>query len=109
LKLRRNSDGFVSGPAKEFASRMPLAPAFKAFATKGAVMRVHHVIAVVAVILVGVGVKLTFFGAPTAEADSRSIKSVSVDISQMRQNIKNLPVQKFHDMTLVFPVFPTGD
>src|SRR5918992_1390087 len=30
---------------KGFASRMPLAPAFRAFATEGAVMRAHHVIA----------------------------------------------------------------
>ncbi len=66
-------------------------------------MRVHHVVAVVAVILVGFGVKLTFFGGPTAEADTRSIKSMSVDISQIHQDIKNLPVQKFHDMSLVFP------
>ena len=82
---------------------MPLAPAFRAFATDGTVMRAHHVIAIVAVILVGVGVKLTFFAAPTAEAGSLSIKSVSLDISQMHQNTKNLPVQKIHDMTFVFP------
>jgi hypothetical protein len=37
-------------------------------------MRAHHVIAVVAVILVGVGLKLVFFTAPTAEAVSFSVK-----------------------------------
>lgn len=67
-------------------------------------IRAHHVAAVVAVILVGVGLKLIFFAAPTAEADSRPIKSARVDISQIHQNIKSLPVQKFHDMSLVFPV-----
>jgi len=71
-------------------------------ATEGTVMRAHHVIAIVAVILVGVGVKLTFFAAPTAEAESLSVKSVSLDISQMHQNTKNLPVQKLHDMSFVF-------
>jgi len=81
---------------------MPLAPAFRAFATDGTVMRAHHVIAIVAVILVGVGVKLIFFSAPTAEADPLSIKSMRVDVSQLHQNAKNLPVQKFHDMSLVF-------
>jgi hypothetical protein len=81
---------------------MPPPPAFRAFATERTVMRAHHVIAVVAV---GVGVKLIFFAAPTAEADSLSIKSMSVNVSQMHQNIKNLPVQEFHDMSLVFPVF----
>jgi hypothetical protein len=66
-------------------------------------MRAHHVIAVVAVILVGFGVKLIFFTPQTAEADSRSIKSMAVDVSQLHQNVRNLPVQKFHDMSVVFP------
>jgi hypothetical protein len=65
-------------------------------------MRAQHVIAVVAAIFVGVGLKLIFFAAPTAEADARPIKSVSVDISQIHQNSKSLPVQKLHDMSLVF-------
>jgi hypothetical protein len=72
-------------------------------------MRAHHVIAVVAVILVGIGVKLPFFAAPIAEADSRSIESLSVDIPRMHHNIKNIQVEHFHDMPLVFPVFPGGD
>jgi hypothetical protein len=75
---------------------------FRALATEGTVMRAHHVIAIVAVILVGVGLKLTFFVAPAAEADSLSIKSVSLDISQMHQNTRNLPVQKLHDMSFIF-------
>ena len=65
-------------------------------------MRAHHVITIIAVILVGVGLKLTFFAAPAAEADSLSIKSVSLDISQMHQNTRNLPVQKLHDMSFIF-------
>jgi hypothetical protein len=67
-------------------------------------MRAHHVIAIVAVVLVGVGLKPMLFAAPTAEADSRSVESASVDISQIHQNSKRLPVQRFHDMSLVFPV-----
>jgi hypothetical protein len=77
-------------------------PQFRALATKGMVMRAHNVIAIVAVILVGVGLKLTFFVAPAAEADSLSIKSVSLDISQMHQNTRNLPVQKLRDMSFIF-------
>ena len=83
------------------ADALPMASAFRAFATEGAVMRAHHVIAVVAVILVGVGMKLIFFTAPTAEADPLFIKSVGVDVSQLHQNVRNLPVQKLHDMSLV--------
>jgi hypothetical protein len=71
-------------------------------------MRAHHLIAVVAVILVGIGVKLPFFATPTAEADSRSIESLSGDIPRMHRSITNIQVQKFHDMSLVFPVVPDG-
>jgi hypothetical protein len=63
-------------------------------------MRAYHAIAVVAVIVVGFGLKLIFFPAPIAEANVGSVKSVSMDISEMQ--IKNLPVQKLHDMTFVF-------
>ena len=66
-------------------------------------MRAYHVIAVVAAVLVGAGLKLIFFAAPTAEADTLSIGSVGVDVSQLHQNVKNLPVQKLHDMSFVFP------
>ena len=40
---------------------------------------------VVAAILVGAGVKLIFFTAPTAEADPLAIKSAGVDVSQLHQ------------------------
>jgi hypothetical protein len=65
-------------------------------------MRAHHVIAAVAVILVGVGGKLIFSTASTAEADALSIKSVSLDVSQLHHKAKNLPLQKFQDMSFVF-------
>jgi hypothetical protein len=65
-------------------------------------MRAHHAIAVVTVLLVGIGLKLTFFSASIAAADVRSTKSVSIDVSEMHQKIKNPPVEHFHDMTFVF-------
>jgi hypothetical protein len=65
-------------------------------------MRAKHATGIVAVILVGFGLKLLFFSAPTAEADLRIVKSVGMDISQMHQNKRNLPEQKIHDMTFVF-------
>jgi len=49
-------------------------------------MRFNHVIAV-AFILVLVGAKLTFFAAPIAEADARSIASGSVDVFQIHQAV----------------------
>jgi hypothetical protein len=66
-------------------------------------MRAHHAIAVVAVILIGLGVKLFFFSA--AEADTSTVPSASVDPLQMHidhPNVKNLPSYKLHDMTFVF-------
>ncbi len=65
-------------------------------------MRAHPAIAVVTIILVGFGLKLTFFSGPIAAADVGSAKSARIDISEMHQNIKNLPVEKIHDMTFVF-------
>ena len=65
-------------------------------------MRAHHAITIVAAILVGFVLKLIFFSAPIAVADVGSVKSVSMDISEMHRNIKNIPVEKFHDMTFVF-------
>jgi hypothetical protein len=64
-------------------------------------MRARHLIAVVAIILLAVGVKAIFFAAPTAEADALSGRSVGVDVSQLHQAVKNLPVQKLDDMSLV--------
>jgi hypothetical protein len=65
-------------------------------------MRAQHAISIVAVILVGFGLKLLFSTLRTAEADLRSVRSVGMDISQMHQNKRNLPEQKIHDMTFVF-------
>jgi hypothetical protein len=61
-------------------------------------MRAHHAIAIVAIVLIGFGLKLAFFSAPTAEADA----SLRMDVLQLQQNIKNLPEQKMNDMTCVF-------
>ncbi len=65
-------------------------------------MRVHHAIAIVAIILIGFGLKLTFFSAPAADANARSDEGVRMDVSHMQQSIKGLPEQKMHDMTFVF-------
>jgi|307.fasta_scaffold88430_2 hypothetical protein len=71
-------------------------------------VRAHHVIAVVAAVPAGVGLKAFFFAAPAAEADSRLGEAVRVDISQIHQSSQNPPVQRFHDMTLVGD-FSAGD
>ena len=62
-------------------------------------MRKHHVIAVVAVLIIGVGVKQFFFPPKAAEADPNS---ATLDIRQMHIDHPNLASQKMHDMTFVF-------
>jgi len=57
-------------------------------------MRSHHVIAVVVVLLVGLGVKMFLFPTPAAEAQA---PDASMDIFQMHLNhphIKHLPEQR---------------
>jgi hypothetical protein len=67
----------------------------------GGSMRARHIIAVAVVILVGFGVKFTFFNAPAAEAVSTSIKNVSMDIDAIHANAPNIPAQNVYDMTFV--------
>jgi hypothetical protein len=62
-------------------------------------MRVHYAIAVVAVILIGFGVKL-LFRAPAVEAGTPTGANASMNILQMHRdhpNIKNLPVLDVKD------------
>ncbi|HWN76870.1 MAG TPA: hypothetical protein VNN81_03100 [Bradyrhizobium sp.] len=65
-------------------------------------MRVHHAMVTVAAILVVFGLTLIFFSAPITVADASVVQRGSVDISEMQRTIKNLPVEKVHDMTFVF-------
>jgi hypothetical protein len=65
-------------------------------------MRAQHAIGIVAIILIGFGLKLTFFSTPSADANAHLNESVRMDVFHMQQSIKNLPEQKMHDMTFVF-------
>lgn len=68
-------------------------------------MRAHHALAVVAVMLIGFGMKLFFFSAPAAEADTQAVSHASMNVLQMHidhPNLKKMPVQKMHDMTFIF-------
>lgn len=60
-------------------------------------MRARHALAVIAVILLGLGAKYYFFPTPTAQA-SINVGQMSLDYPDM----KYLPVQAMNDMTLVF-------
>jgi len=56
-------------------------------------MRAHYVIPVVAVILIGFGVKLFFFSVPIAEADTRA--AISIQELHSTAHMEGLPVQTF--------------
>jgi hypothetical protein len=65
-------------------------------------MRVHPIAAAAIFLLVVVGVKLFFLSGLIAAADVGATRSVTVDLSEMHHKLKNLPVEKIHDMTFVF-------
>ena len=65
-------------------------------------MRSHHIVAFAVVLVIGVGIKVFFFG-PRAEASLETPTSASMNVLQMHNNVlKNLPTQKMHDMTFIF-------
>ena len=68
-------------------------------------MRAHHIIAVIAVLIIGIGAKQFFYPPIKAEADLNAGPSVSMNVLQMQidhPNKNNHPMQKMHDMTMVF-------
>jgi hypothetical protein len=69
-----------------------------------AFMRAHHIIAVVAVLVLGLGAKQFLFPPRQAEA-SLVPTTASMGILQMHRDIdmKQLPLQKLDDKTFVFP------
>ena len=64
-------------------------------------MRRNSIITLLAVVVIGAGLKVALLSTPPAQAVP-AFKSKGLDIQQMQQNITNLPVQKIHDMTFVF-------
>jgi Bacterial regulatory helix-turn-helix protein, lysR family len=69
-----------------------------------AFMRVHHVIAVVAVLVIGVGAKQFLFPPMQADAGVNAVPSASVNVLQMHGDIdiKSIPVQKMNDKSFIF-------
>jgi hypothetical protein len=63
-------------------------------------MRIHHVIAIVAVLAIGLGVKVLFFSSHVGVAQVEAPRNASMNIFQMHldhPNIKNLPVEDVKD------------
>lgn len=67
-------------------------------------MRAHHVITVIAVLVIALGAKHLLFPLKQANADINAIPSASVNVLQMQRGIDatSLPVQKMNDKTFIF-------
>jgi molybdenum-dependent DNA-binding transcriptional regulator ModE len=65
-------------------------------------MRTHHFIAVIVVLVIGFGAKQFLFPPKQAEADIGTIPTMNVLQMHSDIDMKNLPVQKMNDMSLVF-------
>jgi hypothetical protein len=74
------------------AERAP--PAFQAFAIKGTAMPTHHVIAVVALVLVSIGVGLQLAQLSSVHAQHVERVAFSNWSNEGIQNVKNLPMQQ---------------
>jgi hypothetical protein len=64
-------------------------------------MRSHFVIAVAAILTAGFGLTLFALARPTGGEIADGVKSPSRNVSQTRGTTK-LPIQKIHDMSVVF-------
>ena len=65
-------------------------------------MRAHHVIAFVAILIIGLGAKQYLF--PPKQANADAFPTASMNVRQMHSDIdmKHLPVQKMNDKSFIF-------
>lgn len=92
-----------AGAAKRKAATFLITPSVKPRSRAMEVlMRAHHVIAVVAVLFIGLGVKLFLFPPKRADADIGPINSMNVLQMQSDINMQNLSAQKMHDKIFVY-------
>ena len=88
--------------AAKFRTERPVAPThtdWRGF------MRLHHAIAVAAIVLISFAVKTAVFPSHVAETGMSAVQAPGMNILQMHidlANGNNLPDQKLRDMTFVF-------
>ena len=90
-EAKRKAETFLSIPSITHQPR-----AMEAF------MRAHYVVAVVAVLVIGLGAKLYLFPPKQAEADVIPTATMNVLQLQTDLDMKQLPAQKMNDRSFVF-------
>jgi len=66
-------------------------------------MRVHHVVAFIIAIVLGLAVKQSFFHANKAEAGIAAGRGPAVDVMELQKRAPSqTPAQDIHDMTFIF-------
>jgi hypothetical protein len=68
-------------------------------------MRVGHIVAIAAIVVVGFGVKVLALSSPRAHANLQPPTNAGMNVRQMHldyPNVKNIPAQNMHDATFVF-------
>ena len=90
-EAKRRAEQFASGPSITHQPR-----------TMEAFMRARHVIAVVAVVVIGLGAKQYLFPPKQAEADVFPTATMNVLQMHADPDMKQLPAQKINDKTFIF-------
>ena len=69
-------------------------------------MRVRYVVAIAAILVIGLGARVVTSSVSGAHAYLEARTNDSMNVLQMHRdypNMKNVPLQKVHDMTFIFP------
>jgi hypothetical protein len=95
VEIAKNLRGeFLHGRSRGLRNSSPAADNRRMSATGGKNMRVRHAFAIVAIIMVGIGLKFYFFSPPVAEAEV-----AGMDIAAMHAAASpTMPRQELNDM-----------
>jgi hypothetical protein len=69
-------------------------------------MRLRYVVAIGAILVIGLGARVVTSSVSRAHANLDARTNDSMNVLQMHRdypNMKNVPLQKVHDMTFIFP------
>jgi hypothetical protein len=65
-------------------------------------MRLYHVLAVVVILILGLGVMQFSPSTEVAGVDKQAVLNNGLNVLQMQRDLKDLPANSLHDLTFVF-------